>query len=385
MEHPPLFCEGPGLGPDERIRVPAPALAVEAWGGKLRANAREKVTFGRADLYENAELFVQTAVLRAPTWKEGAKGPRIRSAADLAKALEHTTRLDHERVIVTMLDEDWHVVALHEAAVGGLHGCALTPRDCLRLPVLLGVPRIIVSHNHPSGDPAASPDDIRMTHAIARAAKAVGVELVDHVVLARNTRRSIYGELEYTSIVGEVAHGSPEYGTGFPPGADRVLADAPTPALELALRPFGKLAKFLVRSALIEASTPPRGRPSVGRFEDVLELGVVRQLQRDADGPERLVTICVDGKNNAMAIHVTEGAIHGVSVRRVYAVCSTVPTAAVIFAHNHPDGSGLGTADYALAEEIGKGMDAIGVAVLDHVLLRTAEAPASFLEAGVKL
>ena len=117
----------------------------------------------------------------------------------------------------------------------------------------------------------------------------------------------------------------------------------------------------------------------------MLELGVVRQLQRDASGPERLVTICVDGQNNVMGIHVTEGAIHGVSVRQVFGVCTTVPTAAVIFVHNHPDGSGIDTADYELARDIRQGLDPIGLDVLDHVLLCTAQRPRSFLEDAVPI
>ena len=53
----------------------------------------------------------------------------------------------------------------------------------LRPAVVEGVPHLIVAHNHPSGDPSPSPQDINVTKELAEAAKLLGLELLDHVVI----------------------------------------------------------------------------------------------------------------------------------------------------------------------------------------------------------
>ncbi len=53
----------------------------------------------------------------------------------------------------------------------------------LRPAVLEAVPSIIISHNHPSGDPTPSPEDVACTRDLTQAAKLLGVELLDHVVI----------------------------------------------------------------------------------------------------------------------------------------------------------------------------------------------------------
>lgn len=57
------------------------------------------------------------------------------------------------------------------------------PAEILRPAVVAGVPSIIIAHNHPSGDPAPSPEDLRITRDLIRAGKLLGIELLDHVVI----------------------------------------------------------------------------------------------------------------------------------------------------------------------------------------------------------
>jgi len=49
--------------------------------------------------------------------------------------------------------------------------------------ILLGAAAIVLSHNHPSGDPTPSPDDIRMTERMSKAADILGIRLLDHVII----------------------------------------------------------------------------------------------------------------------------------------------------------------------------------------------------------
>ena len=61
----------------------------------------------------------------------------------------------------------------------------------LRLALLEAASALVLVHNHPSGDPTPSPEDIAMTRVLAEAAEIVGVAVVDHVVVARGAYASM--------------------------------------------------------------------------------------------------------------------------------------------------------------------------------------------------
>jgi DNA repair protein RadC len=93
--------------------------------------------------------------------------------------------LEHEEVWLLVLDGRNGLKSVTRVAQGGLHGCALTPRDVLAPALRDGASAIVLVHNHPSGDPTPSEEDVQMTRAVAAAADVVGVPLLDHVVVAR--------------------------------------------------------------------------------------------------------------------------------------------------------------------------------------------------------
>jgi DNA repair protein RadC len=76
-------------------------------------------------------------------------------------------------------------------AQGGLHGCALTPGDVLRPAVRDGGSAFVLVHNHPSGDPFPSREDVAMTRLVAAAGELLGVPLLDHVIVARGGESSL--------------------------------------------------------------------------------------------------------------------------------------------------------------------------------------------------
>ncbi|MFO0686917.1 MAG: JAB domain-containing protein [Sandaracinus sp.] len=75
---------------------------------------------------------------------------------------------------------------VHCVARGGVESCAVAVRDILRVPVLNACPAFIVVHNHPSGDPHPSADDLMLTERVVRAAELLGVRMLDHVIVAAN-------------------------------------------------------------------------------------------------------------------------------------------------------------------------------------------------------
>jgi DNA repair protein RadC len=125
----------------------------------------------------------------------GSTGPRPSFASSEQVARWARTRLstlDHEQVWVLALDGRNGLRTARRIAEGGLHGCSLEPRDVLRAVLRDAGSAFVLLHNHPSGDPAPSDEDIELTHLVGRAASIVGTPLVDHVIVAGGEHASLF-------------------------------------------------------------------------------------------------------------------------------------------------------------------------------------------------
>lgn len=92
--------------------------------------------------------------------------------------------LTHEVFHVLLLDTRHRLVADRRVAAGGLASCAIAPRDVFEPAIREAAPALVFVHNHPSGDPTPSRDDIELTRRLADGARVLGLSLVDHVVVA---------------------------------------------------------------------------------------------------------------------------------------------------------------------------------------------------------
>lgn len=90
---------------------------------------------------------------------------------------------DREVLLVMMLNTKNQVIGLHRAHVGSLNASVVHPREVMKSAIINNAASIIVSHQHPSGDPTPSREDIEVTRRLAEAGKILGVELLDHVIV----------------------------------------------------------------------------------------------------------------------------------------------------------------------------------------------------------
>lgn len=114
------------------------------------------------------------------------------SARVIAWARGRLSTLEHEEVWVLCVDQRSSLRSTYQVGRGGMHGCALMARDILTPVVRDGASGFILVHNHPSGDPTPSPEDIELTHALSAAATTICVPLLDHVVVGREGGRSFF-------------------------------------------------------------------------------------------------------------------------------------------------------------------------------------------------
>lgn len=84
---------------------------------------------------------------------------------------------------VILLDRKNHAIGRVMVSLGTLTSTFAHPRDVFKPAILASASAIIVAHNHPSGDPAPSVADLQITRQLREAAKVLGIDLLDHVVV----------------------------------------------------------------------------------------------------------------------------------------------------------------------------------------------------------
>ena len=99
-----------------------------------------------------------------------------------------------EQFGVVLLDTKHRVLRTTVVAVGTLNTTVVQPRDVFREAVLGAAASVVVFHNHPSGDPTPSPEDVELTARMAAAGTLMGIDMVDHIVLG-DTRYCSFKEM----------------------------------------------------------------------------------------------------------------------------------------------------------------------------------------------
>jgi DNA repair protein RadC len=88
-----------------------------------------------------------------------------------------------EQVGVALLDARRNLLKIVPLTVGTTDGSAIHPRDVFRAAIAANATAVIVFHNHPTGDPAPSADDVRVTRQLVLAGDVMGIDMLDHVIL----------------------------------------------------------------------------------------------------------------------------------------------------------------------------------------------------------
>ncbi|HMY20148.1 MAG TPA: DNA repair protein RadC [Polyangium sp.] len=117
--------------------------------------------------------------------------PRPEILTSTAVAEWFTSRLgwkDQEELWLLSLDGRHGMRSARRVAQGGLHGVHLTARDVLTAGLQDAAAAVILVHNHPSGDPMPSREDMEMTHRVSLAGRSVGMPLIDHVIVSSTGR-----------------------------------------------------------------------------------------------------------------------------------------------------------------------------------------------------
>lgn len=96
-----------------------------------------------------------------------------------------------ENLWLITLDTKNNITGIFTVSTGSLNSSIVHPREIFKRAVLQNAASIIICHNHPSGDPAPSQEDINITKRIYDAGKILGIELLDHIIIGDNKYTSL--------------------------------------------------------------------------------------------------------------------------------------------------------------------------------------------------
>ena len=115
------------------------------------------------------------------------ESPVINSPADAAALVQYEMGLlEKEHLRTLLLDRRNHVLEIVEVYQGSVSSSQVRVGEVFRAAVGRMASAIVVCHNHPSGDPTPSPDDVAVTRAMVQAAKLLDIDLLDHLIICQH-------------------------------------------------------------------------------------------------------------------------------------------------------------------------------------------------------
>ena len=172
----------------------ANAVLASAGGlhGLARSTADELRRIPGIGAARAAQLIAAVETGRRTLLRGRVERPQIATAMDAARVLVPqfgSKTVEHFGVM--LLDTKHHVLKTTLISVGTLDASIVHPREVFREATIAGAFGIILFHNHPSGDPKPSRDDIALTRRLIEAGELMGITVIDHVILAERGFRSL--------------------------------------------------------------------------------------------------------------------------------------------------------------------------------------------------
>lgn len=120
------------------------------------------------------------------------QSPSIRTPRDAADILlEQLRYLQKEHFVCLFLNSKNHIIAQETLSMGSLNASIVHPREVSRAAIKCSSASIVCAHNHPSGDPTPSPEDIQITKRLIEAGSIVGIDVLDHIIIGDGTYVSL--------------------------------------------------------------------------------------------------------------------------------------------------------------------------------------------------
>jgi DNA repair protein RadC len=176
-----------GTRDENVIRVSQRLLATfEGLTGLARASTAELRAEKGLGPAKTSQLKAALELGRRLLVESPSERPQIRSPADAANlVMSEMNLLEQEHMRTLLLDTKNRVLATPTIYVGSLNTSLIRVGELFREAIRANAASVIILHNHPSGDPTPSPEDVAVTRQIAEAGKLLDVDVLDHLIIGR--------------------------------------------------------------------------------------------------------------------------------------------------------------------------------------------------------
>jgi DNA repair protein RadC len=129
---------------------------------------------------------------RVDGYSEAGRRPPVKTPDDVAGLVRSRLKdKKKEYFLALLLDTRNRLIKAAEISVGSLDSSIVHPREVFKEAISASAAAVIFVHNHPSGDPEASEDDVNLTKRLAEAGEVVGIEVLDHIIIGDNKYTSL--------------------------------------------------------------------------------------------------------------------------------------------------------------------------------------------------
>jgi len=121
---------------------------------------------------------------RLEDYLEAGDKPLVKTPDDVVGVVRSRLRgKKKEHFLALLLDTRSQLIKVSEISIGSLDTSIVHPREVFKEAISVSAASVIFAHNHPSGDPEASEDDIELTKRLAQAGEIVGIDVLDHIII----------------------------------------------------------------------------------------------------------------------------------------------------------------------------------------------------------
>lgn len=129
-----------------------------------------RIPIYRVELVREASVAAPSRLIQSPA-----------DACDILRAFIGAT--DREHFVALLLDTRNRAIGINTVAIGHLNASVVHPREVFKPAILSSAAAVILAHNHPSGDPDPSQEDIALTHRLRQVGELLGIPILDHLIL----------------------------------------------------------------------------------------------------------------------------------------------------------------------------------------------------------
>ena len=132
---------------------------------------------------------------RLESYSEGGEKPLVKTPEDVARLVQSRLKgKKKEYFLALLLDTRNQLIRVAEISIGSLDSSIVHPREVFKEAVSASAAAVIFAHNHPSGEPEASEDDVKLTKRLTEAGEIMGVDVLDHIIIGHKKYLSLKRE-----------------------------------------------------------------------------------------------------------------------------------------------------------------------------------------------